>query len=101
MPSNPNSMYEDWAGWGDWLGTGARRGNWRRFSEARAFARRLNLKSTAEWFAYAKTLEKPDDIPTNPKGIYEGHGWAGMGDWLGTGTIASHLQEFLSFRKAR
>jgi hypothetical protein len=101
IPSNPNIVYDDWAGYGDWLGTRARRGNRRRFSKARAFARSLNLKSTAEWFAYAKTLEKPDDIPANPKGIYEGDGWAGMGDWLGTGRIASHLKEYLSFRKAR
>jgi len=101
IPSNPNLIYDEWAGMGDWLGTRARRGNWRRFSKARAFARSLNLKSTAEWFAYAKTLEKPDDIPANPKGIYEGDGWAGMGDWLGTGRIASHLKEYLSFRKAR
>jgi len=101
IPSNPNITYDDWAGWGDWLGTGARRGNWRRFPEARAFARSLNLKSEAEWFAYAKTSEKPNDIPASPKAVYKDDGWAGMGDWLGTNIIASHLREFLPFKKAR
>jgi superfamily II DNA or RNA helicase len=101
IPSNPNLVYDDWTGWGDWLGTGARRGNWRRFSEARAFARSLNLKSMAEWLAYAKTLEKPNDVPASPKHTYRNDGWAGMGDWLGTDTVASHLREFLSFDQAR
>jgi Phage-integrase repeat unit len=59
------------------------------------------LKSSAEWFAYAKTLEKPNDIPANPKHTYEGDGWAGMGDWIGTGAIASQLREYQPFRNAR
>jgi superfamily II DNA or RNA helicase len=101
IPSNPKLIYDDWSGYGDWLGTGARRGNWRRFSEARAFARSLNLKSSAEWFAYAKTRKKPDDIPASPRYTYEGNGWAGMGDWLGTGRIADQEHQYRTFKKAR
>ena len=43
----------------------------------------------------------PEDIPANPNQTYKKQGWMGMGDWLGTGTIAPRLREFRSFYKAR
>ena len=46
----------------------------------------LGLKSSAEWFDYCKSGKKPDDIPTAAPSTYAKDGWAGMGDWLGTGT---------------
>jgi hypothetical protein len=69
---------------GDWLGTGHRKGGWRPFKAARAFARRLKLKNGKEWFVYAKSKEKPDDIPKSPNSAYAEVGWAGWSDWLGT-----------------
>src|SRR5262249_25083929 len=101
IPSNPNVIYDEWSGYGDCLGRGGRRGNWRRVRTARAFSRSLNLKSGAEWYAYAKTRKKPDDIPVSPKQTYEGDGWAGMGDWLGTGRIADQERQYRTFKKAR
>jgi hypothetical protein len=103
IPAYPNELYakDGWAGMGDWLGTDARRGNWRRFSEARAFVRSLGLKSNTEWIAYTKSGKKPTDIPTNPYGQYAEDGWAGMGDWLGTGIIAPRLRESRPFEEAR
>jgi hypothetical protein len=61
----------------------------------------LGLKSGAEWFAYCKSGKKPDDIPANPAGAYADAGWTGMGGWLGTGTVATHLRQYRSFKKAR
>jgi superfamily II DNA or RNA helicase len=104
MPGNPRVRYADagWAGWGDWLGTGRRRGKgWRNFKEARAFVHGLNLKSAAEWQDYSKSGKKPDDIPAKPNQTYATSGWAGMGDWLGTGTVAARLRQYGSFKKAR
>ena len=68
---------------GDWLGTDNRRGGWRPFKEARAFARNLGLKSRAEWHEYCKSGKKPSDIPNAPDQQYRETGWAGFGDWLG------------------
>ena len=32
---------------------------------------------------YAKSGDKPDDIPADPAGVYKGEGWNGFeGDWL-------------------
>ena len=73
---------------GDWLGTGtiaARLRQYRSFKEARAFVHSLGLKSRTEWRAYCKSGKKPDDIPADPHSTYADDGWAGMGDWLGTG----------------
>jgi hypothetical protein len=59
------------------------------------------LKSNVEWSHYCQSGKKPVDIPTNPHRTYLNAGWAGMGDWLGTGTIAPRLRQYRSFKKAR
>jgi hypothetical protein len=46
-------------------------------------------------------LPKPDDIPAKPYRTYAKDGWAGMGDWLGTGRIADRLRQHRSFKDAR
>jgi hypothetical protein len=111
IPANPAATYrgKGWAGMGDWLGTGniASRGRkYRSFRKARAFARKLGLKSRAEWFNFCKGRlygkgQLPADIPKTPDQTYAHKGWAGMGDWLGTGNIAPRLREYRPFRKAR
>jgi superfamily II DNA or RNA helicase len=103
VPARPDYRYanEGWAGYGDWLGTARRRGGWRPFKKARAFVRRLGLKSQAEWFEYCKSGKKPADIPAYPQGTYSNAGWANWGDWLGTGTVATHLRQYRSFKTAR
>ena len=106
IPGHPHDVYAEagWAGMGDWLGTGTIASylrEYRSFKEARAFVRRLGLKSNAEWREYCKSGKKPADIPTNPNNIYAEAGWAGYGDWLGTGTIAPRLREYRSFKEAR
>jgi superfamily II DNA or RNA helicase len=104
IPANPHNTYVEagWAGYGDWLGTGRRRGMvWRGFKNARAFAHGLNLKSRAEWSAYCQSGNKPADIPTNPQKVYAKSGWAGYGDWLGTGQVSNRSRQFRPFNEAR
>jgi hypothetical protein len=105
IPAGPQQTYakDGWAGWDDWLGTGRRRPGlgWRRFNGARAFVRSLGLKSRSQWHEYCQSGLKPADIPSNPNQVYATEGWRGMGDWLGTGTVATHLRQHRSFKKAR
>ena len=104
IPNNPDYLYAEtgWSGWGDWLGTGRLRGSgWRTFNDARAFVRRLGLKSRDEWEEYCKSGKKPSDIPAAPWEKYADAGWSGMGDWLGTGTVAPRLRQYRPFEKAR
>ena len=111
IPVNPDQTYSEsgWAGYGDWLGTGTiapRLKKYRSFAEARLFARNLNLKNGEEWNAFCrgemrKLGRLPDDIPSNPNQTYSNRGWSGMGDWLGTGTVANYLRSYRSFESAR
>ncbi|NMJ86855.1 MAG: hypothetical protein EX285_03295 [Thaumarchaeota archaeon] len=79
IPEHPNDVYNnDWKDWIDWLGN-----EWRPFSEAREFARSLQLKAWIEWIEYCKSNKKPDDIPAAPHDVYKNDGWKDMDDWLG------------------
>ena len=89
---------------GDWLGSGSVATFlrvYRPFKEARDFVHKLRLKNIKEWIDYCKSGEKPDDIPSTPDKTYSQDGWKGLGDWLGTGTVASFLRQYKSFEEAR
>ena len=101
IPANPNAVYAEWAGIGDWLGTDTVPSylrQYRSFKEARAFVHRLGLKSEHEWRKYKSAGKKPTDIPAGPDRVYAKDGWSGWGDWLGTGRRRGGWQPF---KKAR
>ncbi len=110
IPTDPDTVYRKWwKGWGDWLGTGTiapKNRRYQSFQTARAFARSLQLKSSTEWHRWSRGAMpekglRPQDIPSAPWLVYAGKGWAGFGDWLGTGTVAPFNMHFRSFRDAR
>jgi hypothetical protein len=70
------------------------------------FARKLKLKCGREWRAHCKGEmpglgRLPADIPAFAERTYANKGWKGMGDWLGTGTIAPQWREYRPFAEAR
>ena len=67
--------------------------SWMPFEEARNFVQKLNLKSTNEWFSYAKSNKKPLDLPSYPNELYKNQ-WKGFSDFLGT-------KNYLKFTQAR
>jgi hypothetical protein len=94
IPSEPNTVYAaSWVSLRDWLGAGRRVGGWRSFEDARAFARRLKLKSGVEWRSYCRSGKKPDDIPTKPNTVYAAS-WVSLRDWLGAGRRVGGLRSF-------
>ncbi len=105
IPAAPSNAYkEGWTGWGDWLGTGTIahfNRTYRKFEEARNFVRQLELRNSQEWSDWAKNDSKPDDIPADPYSVYKDQGWLGMGDWIGTGTVAVFNRVYLSFEESR
>ena len=111
IPSAPYLAYEGdgWTDWSDWLGTGVIATDKRKylpFGKARIFARKLGLRSRSEWLNYCRSKElskgaKPKNIPTNPWQVYKDNGWNGLGDWLGTGIIATTRRKYRSHRQAR
>jgi superfamily II DNA or RNA helicase len=93
IPTNPHTVYarDGWVNLGDWLGSGVvawQHRDWRSFTEARAFVRKLRLQSSGGWVEYCsgrlKGLPpKPQDIPASPNSVYKDVGWIDWRDWLG------------------
>jgi Phage-integrase repeat unit len=99
VPAQPIKVYKQWAGMGDWLGTGKTL-NFRSFRAARRFVRDLRLRTVTEWIAYCQSGKKPNDIPAHPDQTYKKK-WAGYGDFLGTGNLWKRNRKFLPFKEAR
>lgn len=96
VPRHPESVYKkDWTTWGDFLGT-----KWLPFAEARKVMRARGLKSQKEFDRLSKAGQLPNGIPSDPRRVY-GAQFCGMGDFLGTGTVAPPEKVFLPFAEAR
>src|SRR5882762_3589078 len=84
IPSHPQQVYkQEWSEWGDWLGTGNRscRGRqWLPFAEAREYVHRLGLKNGDDWYAYCKSGQRPDSIPTDPRRHYKDDSGSSQGE---------------------
>ena len=86
IPSTPyscNKYKKKWISWSDWLGNDNSRG-FTDFKTARAYARKLNLKSRKDWREYVRSGLKPNFIPKAPDLYYKNKGWKSFGDWTGT-----------------
>lgn len=98
IPSHPNEHYgEQFQGWGDWLGTNNVATHFQEFlpfEEARAFVHILKIKNEKKWNAYSVSGKRPSNIPGNPRFTY-GEQFLGMGDWLGTGKIATYDSQYV------
>lgn len=106
IPSYPDNVYKEkgWVSMGDWLGTGTiapRLRTYKSFEDAKEFAQSLKLKSVNDWVDFCKSINKPNDIPYSPNNTYKNKGWVNWGDWLGTGTEANSLRNYLPFEEAR
>jgi hypothetical protein len=101
IPAGPNTVYKkEWRGSKDWLGTGQRI-VYREYTDAKKFVKKLDLKSYKEWKEYCKSGNKPQNIPAKPNDVYKNKGWKGVGDWLGTGTIAPQDRVYKTFEDAK
>jgi len=70
------------------------------FKIAREYVHSLELKNEREWILFCKSKKKPSDIPSVPRKQYIKE-WKGLGDWLGTYTIAPQNKKFRSFKRSR
>jgi len=60
----------------------AKLSKFRSFEQAREFIRSLNLSNREEFFTWAKSPNKPSNIPSAPADVYADQ-WSGWRDWLG------------------
>lgn len=107
IPSSPEKVYKNkgWISWGDWLGTGTisvkeiSKKYWS-YEKSKKFMHTLHLKNEQQWREFFKTNNRPEGIPSNPQKVYKKE-WIGIGDWLGTGTIATQDREYISYQEAK
>lgn len=72
LPIEPHRVYKEWAGYGDWLGTGKVSNRYREFlpfKKARKFAHKLGLKSRREWAVFCRSGQKPNNVPSQPNQV--------------------------------
>ena len=102
VPADPRNAYKDkWLSLGDWIGTTPGwDGSWMDFKIAREFVRALKLKTQKEWYAFSKSDMKPINIPANPQSVYKEE-WKDIGDWIGTGYVATFNRQYMSHEEAR
>lgn len=70
---------------------------WMTFTDARNFARSLNLKSWNEWKDYCK-YNRPSNIPYEPKNTYKDE-WINYYDWLGKEKLFSEVSRKYSINE--
>ena len=68
--------------------------------EAKKYVQALGFQTTKQYWAWAKTSERPANIPACPSKIYANCGWVGMGDWLGTGNVATFYKQWRPYDEA-
>ena len=98
---NPNS-YKEFTGMGDFLGTGnLHKKNFVSYKDAKKHAQSLKLKSHGEWLNYYKKIKDfPNNITKIPNIIYKNE-WISWGAFLGTGSIATRLKKYRSYKEAK
>ncbi len=110
IPKAPHATYKDqWENWGEWLGTGTIavfNRIYRPYESSKEFIHTLRLKSGAQWSNYLKGQYPnlpplPKDISRYPHITYKNKGWKGMGDWLGTYTIATRDRKYIPYQEAQ
>jgi superfamily II DNA or RNA helicase len=107
IPSSPAQVYknEGYLSLGDWLGTGNIAPKYMYdywpFKKARSFVHKLGLTNQEEWTEYLQSDKRSFKIPGNPARIYKNNGWINLGDWLGTGRVATREMVYRPFKDAR
>merc|ERR1712216_576874 len=73
----------------------------RPFDEARQYVRGLRFTRQTEYQNWAKSGQRPNDVPGNPDLTYKGKGWMSWPDWLGYAEGRPLRTEFRTIEEAR
>ena len=106
IPKDPYKVYKNkgWVSYGEFLGTGRiadQFKKFRKFSDAKNYARSLNFNSSKEWYQFSKTKKFPKDIPVSVASHYRHKGWKSWSDFLDSNFVATTKRNYYNFKKAR
>ena len=62
--------------------------------------KKINIKTGPEFFKWAKSKAKPDNIPYNVRHVYKNE-WKSWGDFLGTESVHPSQKKFITFEDAK
>lgn len=97
FPARPDTFYDEWDSWGEFLHTHTISSHgYTGYEECRLFAKTLNMKSKIDWERFVKSGQKPKNIPSEPRLSYLGKGWVSWSDFLGYRRGASYGEVILS-----
>ena len=85
IPSNPNQVYKEFKGMGDWLGTytiQTQKREYLSFKKAKVVLSKENMRTSKDWREFCKSNKRPLNIPSDPDRKYEDE-WKGWADFLG------------------
>lgn len=99
IPSNPQSVYSEFKGWGNFLGTN-RVANKNKvfvsYEESSQWAQQEKIKSRPEWRLKCKE-GLPKGIPSHPDSLYKGQ-FRSWGEFLNTGFVAYSRKSYLPYQ---
>jgi len=92
VPTRPDKTYmKEWKSWGIFFKTDrvadiTKHQSFLNYSKAREYLSQFNFANEEEFYAWAKTDERPSNIPASPRKTY-GNDFISMGDFLGNGNF--------------
>jgi len=96
-PKRPNRVFlDEWVSWNDYLGTNNRFGNphriarehYRPYWDAVRYVHTLKLKTSKQYYQWARSDERPADIPDRPDAVYNKE-WVSWEVYLGASVVAA------------
>ena len=109
-PYNPDRVFKDkWVSWGTFLQTGKipdiqKNKNYLAYSEAKEYIKKFNIKTEDEYNKWAKSSERPEYIPLQPRKSYKCKGgWVSFSDFLDNGFVTPQFKHdnFLNYQDAK
>ena len=106
IPTDPVTTYtsQGWIDWSDYLGINiiaTYNIQYRSYEEAKKLIQELKFADLAEFSEWAKSDQKPVDIPVAVSSVYREKGWISWSDFLGTDPKESKNINFRDFETAR
>jgi superfamily II DNA or RNA helicase len=100
IPKFPHKTYRQFISFKDWIGVDSVN-KWKSYTDGKKFVSKLGIMNVLEWIKYAKSNERPSEIPSTPQRIYKYNGWISWEDWLGNQKISFAKVIWLDFESAR
>jgi len=92
VPTRPDKTYKnEWESWGVFFKTNriadvTKHQNFLNYQEAKEYLSQFNFQNEEDFYSWAKSSERPNNIPASPRKTY-GKDFISMGDFLGNGNF--------------